>query len=490
MVDNPILRLVENAEDIDEVLPVPPQWSDVALAQRFADAHSNYTRYVHAWGKWLFWDGSCWQTDTTLRVFKLATGIVRLAAAEVPRERAGAAKQIASSKTVAATVTLARSDARIAATIDQWDSDPWLLNTPAGVIDLRTGATRQSRADDYATMQTAASPTLNQPDSVRCPMWVTFLKRIFDQDEDLIRYVQRACGYVLTGSTIEQALFFLYGLGQNGKSKFVETVAGALGSYATTAPIETFMLSHNERHPTELAMLRGVRLVTSVETEEGRTWAESRIKMLTGGDQIAARYMRQDFFTFTPKFKLVIFGNHKPSLRTVDKAMKRRMNLWPFLVQIPDTEKDGDLGHKLKTEWAGILGWMVEGCLAWQAYKLTPPAAVVSATTDYLDQEDMFKVWFEECCERCDAKETTPTAWLFHSWKLWSERAEEYTGTQRRFSQKLEMLGFRSFLLNDRKRDIRNKMGYSGVRLTRPSARQATPEDSSDQQSLLKNDPF
>src|SRR5262249_9400947 len=153
------------------------------------------------------------------------------------------------------------------------------------------------------------------------------------------------------------ALFFLHGLGANGKSVFLNTVSGILGDYHRAAPIETFTASRSDRHPTELAMLRGARLVTATETEEGRHWAEARIKALTGGDPISARFMHQDFFEFIPKFKLMIAGNHKPSLRSVDEAIRRRFNLVPFSVTIPAEERDETLAERLRTEWPGILDW-------------------------------------------------------------------------------------------------------------------------------------
>ena len=174
------------------------------------------------------------------------------------------------------------------------------------------------------------------------------------------------CGYALTGITREHALFFLYGTGANGKSVFLNTVSGIMADYATTAPIETFIASRDERHPTDIAGLQGARLVTAFETEDGRRWAESKLKALTGGDRVAARFMRQDFFEFVPQFKLLIAGNHKPRLRAVDEAMRRRFNLVPFTVTIPEPERDKDLAEKLRDEWPGILRWMVERCLAWQ----------------------------------------------------------------------------------------------------------------------------
>ena len=142
--------------------------------------------------------------------------------------------------------------------------------------------------------------------------------------------------------------------GVNGKSVLLSTIAGLLGDYHKTAPIETFTASNADRHPTDLPGLRGARLVTATETEEGRRWAEARIKQLTGGDMISARFMRQDFFEFSPAFKLVIAGNHKPSLRSVDEAIRRRFHLIPFGVTIPAGERDGELADKLRTEWPGI----------------------------------------------------------------------------------------------------------------------------------------
>ena len=277
---------------------------------------------------------------------------------------------------------LAQSDRVHAATVDQWDADPWLLNTPDYVIDLRTGVQRTHSPEDYITRLAAVSP------GGECPTWHAFLDRVTAGDKELQSFLQRVAGYSLTGITTEHALFFLYGKGANGKSVFVNTIAGILADYHKTAPIETFTAAHGDRHPTDLAMLRGARAVTATETEEGRKWAESRIKALTGGDRISARFMRQDFFEYTPQFKLIIAGNHKPGLRSVDEAIRRRFNLVPFTVTIPPDERDPKLTEKLKAEWPGILQWMVEGCLEWQRIGLAPPKVVAEATAAYLEAED------------------------------------------------------------------------------------------------------
>jgi putative DNA primase/helicase len=431
----------------------PPAFSDEALALRFAERHASDLRYVAAWSKWLCWNGSRWEFDETALAINHARKICRAAGAECNDPKL--AKAVASAKTVAAVERLARADRRLAATTDQWDSDPWLLNTPDGVVDLRTGKMRPHQPEDYMTKITAVGPGGN------CPQWHKFLDRITDGDRDLQAFLRRMCGYSLTGITREHALFFLFGTGANGKSVFLGTVSGILSEYHRTAPIETFTASWGDRHPTELAGLLGARLVTAIETEEGRRWAESRIKALTGGDKIAARFMRQDFFEFTPQFKLLVAGNHKPGLRSVDEAMRRRMHMLPFTVTIPPAERDPDLTEKFKTEWSGILQWMIEGCLEWQRHGLQPPDAVTAATAEYLHAEDAVARWVDECCI------LDPQAWesvgeLYLSYRRWADSAGEYVSTKKQFSQNLEARGYR-YQRKDTGR------GFAGLRLPLPS---------------------
>jgi putative DNA primase/helicase len=284
----------------------PPEFSDDALALRFADRHVGNLRYVAThMSTWLYWGGTRWQLDHTLRAFSYSRLICRAAAASCHKPKLR--KELASAKTVAAVERLARSDRRLAATVEQWDADPWLLNTPDGVIDLRNGIMRKHRAEDYITHMTAVAPGKGA-----CPLWHAFLDRATAGDKGLQQYLQRLCGYSLTGVTREHALFFLWGTGANGKGTFINTVTGILADYHRIAPIETFTASYTDHHPTDLAGLRGAHLVTATETEEGRRWAEAKIKMLTGGDKVTARFMRQDFFDYTPQFKLMIAGNHKP----------------------------------------------------------------------------------------------------------------------------------------------------------------------------------
>jgi putative DNA primase/helicase len=283
-----------------------------------------------------------------------------------------------------------------------------------------------------------------------CPKWREFIAKVTGAKDDLASFLQRICGYAITGSIEEHALFFLFGKGQNGKSVFILVVSGALGDYHRQAPIEMFTESQTDRHPTELASLMGARLVTAVEPEQGRRWSETRIKQLTGGDQISARFMRQDFFDYMPQFKLFIAGNHKPGLRSVDKAMTRRMNIVPFAVTISDKEKVKNLAEKLlAAEGPGILQWAIEGCLDWQEKKgLAPPAAVTDATESYLKAEDVLQTWLDERCV-LDGPAATLSSVLFADWKQWTEQRNEFAGSNKAFAQLLEGLNFEKFHSRD-----------------------------------------
>jgi putative DNA primase/helicase len=411
-----------------------PACSEEALALRFADTHAASLRYVDLWRAWFIFDGKKWIKDETRQSFSLSRDLCRDEAAQVntrPRQLA-----LATARTRAAVLSLASDDRRLAASTDQWDADRWLLNTPDGVVDLRTGISRPSVPEDYLTKLTAVGQ------GGECPTWLSFLQKIAGQ-ADVIAYLQRVAGYCLTGLTTEHALFFVHGLGANGKSVFINTLAGILGDYHRTAPVETFTASSMDRHPTELATLRGARLVTAIETEEGRRWAESRIKALTGGDKISARFMRQDFFEYLPQFKLLIAGNHKPGLRTVDEAIRRRFNLIPFEVTIPPDQRNPHLADELKAEWPGILRWAVEGCMAWQEKGLSPPPKVIDATKAYLESEDAFEQWMDDCCI-LKADSWTAVGALFGSWRRWADNAGEFVGSERRFSQTLTARGFQA----------------------------------------------
>jgi putative DNA primase/helicase len=430
-MDN-IVRLAE-WQDSGELSPA----AEESLALAYAERHAREQRYVAAFGRWMHYDGTRWDFDDTLHAFDRARAICREVALEC--DKAKVATAIASAKTVAAVERLAKADRRLAATADQWDTCPWSLQDDSATIDLRTGIARDCAATDYITKKAACAAA---PNGTPHPLWTAFLDRITAGNVELQCFLQRYCGYATTGITSEHKFVFAYGTGANGKSTFINTIAAIFGDYATIADMGTFIATSGERHPTDLAKLRGARLVVAQETQKGRRWDETKIKALTGGDKITARFMRQDFFDFEPTFKLFIAGNHKPRLHTIDEAMRRRLLLVPFTVQIPPTERDPNLLHKLEPERPAILRWCVNGCLDWQRIGLAPPAIVQEATTAYFADQDTLQQWLEECTDDGGPAAFTRSAELFASWKSWCEERNWQPGSAMALSEALIDHGF------------------------------------------------
>jgi putative DNA primase/helicase len=407
-----------------------------SAALEFVERHCAQLRYCHSTGAWFKWKLVYWEKDQTGIAFQWARELARKLAADQDERK----RYITNKTSFASGVErFAKVDPKIAVTIDYWDADPWLLGTPGGTVDLRTGDLRKSSQHDGITKSTSVAPD----DSGDCPRWIRFLEETTGGDQELIRFLQQWCGYSLTGITREHALVFVYGPGGNGKSVFLNIVTNILKSYATTAAMDTFTASAADKHPTDLAMLRGARLVTASETEDGRAWAESRIKQMTGGDRISARFMRQDFFEFVPQFKLTIIGNHKPMLRNVDEAARRRFLIVPF--EHKPEKPDRELEQKLMQEAPGILQWMIEGCLDWQANGLVRPASVLAATEEYFSDQDLFEHWLdEECdCESGNAYKKATSSGLFKSWKEYALSAGHPPGTRQSFGDQMSRHGFR-----------------------------------------------
>jgi len=419
-----------------------------AIGLIFSDKYEGKLRYVAMTGRWLMWDGKFWNQDTTLEVYDLIRSLCREYFADEDTLR----KKMLTAGTVAAVERLVRSDIRHRATVEQWDANDWLLNTPGGIVNLKTGVIRPHDPNQHCTKITSAGPDGD------CPVFQQFLIDITANDRELIGFIQRVLGYACTGSTKEHALFFFYGTGANGKGTLLNTVASILNDYATIASTDVFTDSKHDRHPTELAALMGARLVVAQETNEGRKWAESRLKALTGGDPITARFMRQDFFTFTPKFTLIIAGNHKPSIQTVDEAIRRRLHLVPFAVTIPKEKRDPDLAEKLQQEASGIMQWLIEGVVAYLKQGINPPQSVLDATETYFEDENTLQQWITDKCEAGLNCWETPTM-LFNSWKQYALAANLPPGSNIQFKGKLEAIGIRQSKTGKRGRH------YLGIRV-------------------------
>jgi putative DNA primase/helicase len=408
-----------------------------SVALQFAERYAGRLLYCHDAGSWYLWTGSHWKLERT----GLALEWAREQARELAK-RESTGRLAPSKASFAKGVELfAQVDRTFAVTSEVFDTDPFLLGTPSGTVDLRHGNLRPANPDDRITKITAVSPA----DTAECERWLRFLDETTGSDEGLVRFLQQLAGYILTGDIREHALFFIYGPGGNGKSVFLNVLTGMMASYAATAPMGSFTASNWERHPTDLAMLCGKRLVTASETEDGHRWAEARIKQMTGGDRITARYMRRDNFTFIPQFKLIIVGNHKPVLQSIDDAIKRRFHIIPFTKK-PD-HPDPELEQKLKGEAPGILRWAISGCLDWhgQSQGLIPPDAVCTATEQYLADQDVLGQWLTD---HCDVESDNPHKWeatrsLFESWSKYADKAGEIPGSKKAFSAAMQNRGFR-----------------------------------------------
>lgn len=421
-------------------VPLQNVYNDTANAIRLAKRYGGKLRHVAEWG-WLVWDGKRWEHDKNSAAMACAKDTARAIyreAADADDEHqakalAGWATKSLNRPKLEAMLVVAKD--QLSARPEHFDADPLLLNCENGILDLRTG---QLRAHDSRVLATKIAGTYYDPEA-DCPTWDRFLDRVLNGNAELIDYLQRAVGYSLSGDTSEQCLLFLHGRGANGKSTFIRTLLEVLGDYAQQAAPNLLMMG--ERHPTEIAGLAGARFVATVEVEEGRRLAEVLTKQLTGGDRVTARYMRRDFFTFDPSFKLWLSANHKPVIRGQDYAIWRRIRLIPFEVVIPEEERDAHLLDKLRDELPGILAWAVRGCTDWLRDGLPTPEKVKQATAAYQSEMDLLAGFFDECCQVDKQFEAGASA-LYSEFEEYCKQNGEKPWSQRAFSMKLAERGF------------------------------------------------
>ena len=412
-------------------------------------------RFTPAFGQWHVWEPArgCWVHDDRLRHLTSIRDFVRR---EAPAKHHSAAA-------IAGIANLARSNPGITMAADDWDNDPFLLGTSGAVIDLRIGEAIEDPKAAYITRQTSVPIA---PPGTRAPVWEAFLERITRHDPTLISYLQTIAGYSITGSDREQAIFFANGPGGNGKGVFLNTLTAIIGDYAHVASGDLLLAAVGERHPTDMASLRGRRFVTASELRPGARWDEQRLKSLTGGDPVTARFMRQDEFTYRPQFTLVIAGNHRPSFAGVDEAIRRRLRLIPFEQVIPEAERDALLPEKLKAEYPGILRWMVEGCLAWQQQGLVTPESVRAASEQYLDAEDSLGQWIADRIDRCApaVRALTSRASLHRDWLAWAALNGGPSWSAKAFHLALQERGFQPAVREGVRgfRDVELRIGAAG----------------------------
>ncbi len=443
--------------------------TESTLAERLIASYGSDLLFCGPWRKWLIYRGGRWEEcPTPAPVQQRTIRLIREARAQAARG-SGAEAQAAVKALFAAEkrsvrdsiVALAAHEAAVQAAPGEFDRDPLLLNVLNGTVDLRTGERREhQRADRLTKMAPVAYDR-----AAAAPAWQAFLERIFAGNPEMLAFIQRAIGYSLTADTGEQCLFICWGAGANGKSTLLEALRFVLGDYARAAPLDLFVASKGDRHPTELATLAGVRFAPCVETREGARLNETLLKQLTGSDTVQARRMREDFWEFQPVAKLWLGTNHRPTIRGTDTAIWRRVRLIPFTVTIPPEERDRELPAKLRAEAPGILRWAVEGCLAWQREGLCPPADVTCATDAYRQDEDRLGAFIAECCKTGPGF-VAKSADLFAAYARWAEDRREFVGTAKAFALALEERGFAAGTSGHAKTSIRKGIGLlEGVRV-------------------------
>jgi putative DNA primase/helicase len=418
--------------------------TDLGNAERLLATAGNDVRYVHAWKKWLIWDNTRWVLDNDGEIERRAVWAIRetyVAAAAVEdtktrRRLVNHARKSESAGRIRAMVSLAANMLGVPVAVDALDANAWLLNCLNGTIDLRTGDLREHHRED---LNTKLAPVAYDP-AATCSIFDTFLGRIMDGNVELIHFIQKAVGYSLTGDTTEQVLFLLYGTGANGKSTLLEALRAMFGDYGRQTDFTTFLLRSGDSVRNDLARLTGSRFVSAVEVEEGRRLSEAVVKQATGQDTISARFLFNEFFEFSPTFKVFLAANHKPQIRGTDHGIWRRIRLVPFQVCIPDAEQDRDLGKKLRAELSGILAWAVRGCLLLQHEGLTPPAEVCAATRGYREEMDTIGAFLADCCI-LEAGRTVTASILYLTYEDWCERGHETPLSQREFGRRLRERG-------------------------------------------------
>lgn len=399
------------------------------IALSFAQTHQGRAVYDHTDVNWYCWADDRWKRDDTNLAFDLVRKHVRAireAQAEPPRTLA----KIAFSMSVE---RAARADRRIAVAQFEWDRNSWVLGVPGGVVNLKTGKVRPGNPAEFISRQTSVAPA---PEGTAAPLWTAFLKDATRDDADVMAFLQRLAGYILTGEVSEEVLCFLYGSGGNGKGVFIGTLVSILNDYAVAVPIDAFTASSRLNGEYYRAQMAGARLVTASETEAGATWAESQIKELTGNEApLSARNPHGRPFTYRPQFKLAIVGNHAPRLKGRSPAMERRLRIVPF-THAP-LHPDPNLKDKLRAEYPAILRWMIDGCLEWQQFRLGTAPAIAAATSDYFEQQDGFRRWLDERCILDDTPQSRPGA-LFADFKAWCTANGEDAPNANEFAELLD----------------------------------------------------
>jgi putative DNA primase/helicase len=461
-----IRRQIERAQAKVTEVKAEHLLTELGNARRLVQRYGDDLRYVHAWNSWVIWRDRHWRRDEDGMIMYLAKATVEALLRDainineqVKRDMTMRfAMQSQKAAQLRNMIALAESERAVIMPPDKWDADPMLLGVQNGAVDLRTGSFREAQREDFITKRTG---TIYDA-SAKCPNWDAFMLLIFAKDKDFIAHVYRCLGYMLTGLTVEEILFFLWGTGLNGKTTFRETIFSLMGDYAFAADASLVIAQDVSKRSgvatPELAQLPGRRLITISETNDKDFLNESRVKSITSTDTIPARDLYEKSFHFKPSHKTMIATNHKPIVRGIDEGIWRRIGLWPFIVKIQNADKNFR-EKKLMPELPGILNRMLEGLRDYQKVGLAPPKIVRDATAEYRGDMDLIGRWIDECCT-LDPKSKVASALLYDDYKNWAEAEVGFYLSAVAFGRNLSDRGFEPIYVNRRR-------GFRGLKIAR-----------------------
>jgi len=396
--DKEVQTLIASVLKYDTNEAVMHKLTELGVAERFCDKYRPVVRFNTTTGKWMEFNGKFWAISEA-GIYDRLRSLIREIPSEV-EESSDAfdtydkfARSLESAKKFSSVLTFCKEF--LSVKTNDFDTDNMVFNTPNATFDFSRGKFTNPISDDMLT-KCAGAPYLKEMDE--CPIWTSFLARIFNHDQAMVDYIQRVCGYCLTGSTQEQVFFMLFGTGANGKSVFIDTLRYVLGDYSLQANFATFLSRRGQTSSNDIASFAGRRLVCATESSESHTLDDALIKSLTGDGTVTARFLYKEFFEITPQCKIMLATNHRPTIKDDSIGMWRRLRLIPFTVTIPESERDPHLLTKLRNESPAILNWMIAGLKLWQANGLGVCPAVLDATEEYRDESDNIGAFIEERC--------------------------------------------------------------------------------------------
>ncbi len=431
------------------------QFTDITNCTYFMKAYGDIIRYCITWNKFLFWNGTNWDIDTRGRVAercktfiqKMYRGMRFISDRNLQTAFEKHLLKSESYRRIMALEGLLKISEEIKVEDFELDTDIYLFNVEGLTLNLKTGKAKEPNIKDLITKKSL----FIYDREAECPTWNLFIQQIFNKDQELIHFIQKAMGYALSGDVSEQCLFILWGTGANGKSTFLNVLQYLFGDYACSTMIETFMKKSSEQS-NDLARLKGARLVTTSEVEQGKPLSESLIKTVTGEDELTARFLYGEYFSFKPTFKIFMATNHKPKIRGADNGIWRRIKMIPFTVTIPPEQRDKKLTEKLIAENSGILNWLIKGYAMWRKEGLSEPDAIRNANEEYRMDMDSVGTFINDCFDiDASLQWRLNNTMLYNTYIKWCNANNERVMSQKWLTMRMSEKGFKRMVSNSQR---------------------------------------